>query len=63
MSPPPRDKRDIHLRTLSRSDASADNGNSRGISDVDITVSPVYVSPKILKLRKGEAVDHPGASR
>lgn len=41
----------------------SDNGDTRSIGDIAITVSPVYMSPKNPKLKKGEAVDYPGASR
>ncbi|EFN80033.1 hypothetical protein EAI_10732 [Harpegnathos saltator] len=45
-----------------RNDTSMNN-ESRSISDIAITVSPVYVTPKNPKLKKGEIIEHPVAPR
>lgn len=37
----------------------ANENKERSITDVVITVSPVYVPSRTPKLKKGEAVDHP----
>lgn len=35
----------------------------RSDSDISITVSPVYIPPRIPELHKGEAVDYPTTKR
>ncbi|XP_076685987.1 uncharacterized protein LOC143377989 [Andrena cerasifolii] len=48
-------------RMVSLSNGTA--SEARGIKNIAITVSPVYISPKIPKLQHGEAVDYPSAGR
>lgn len=50
------------FRIQARNDTRMDD-EEKDVSDIAFTISPVYVTPKAPKLKKGEAIDHPVAPR
>lgn len=54
---------DSSLRTPEKDDNGRVDHENKSVTDIVITVAPIYVTSRTPKLKKGEAIDHPVAPR